>query len=412
MVAEAARRPLLTYAAASHCSGRPHVAITTGAPAVPTRAASASARPGFAANWNELKPVTTSNDRSAKGSCSISPTTSSAAGVRSRAISIIGAAASRPLTWRPAAPRASGTAPLRTPRRAAGFRPRSRARQERPRRARHLRLLGGEVAGSLSPELSLDGAGAVCVACVVVMATVWAPRGQASSPDRAIFSMSGYVARRVSREAPLSGDRDRGRSRRDAELGEDVRHMPVNGVFADHEPFGDHGFERPSATSLRTSSSRAVSRHRLEGTVGAPRRASSLAASLAARRHRVPRARSWPYPPRPRLRPDGHLRPAPVPARGAPGPARTPPRRGDADRQRPRTGAPLAQRHPRPLRSRRRRARSAACSESFPTAVAISCKPGALRGPARGRPSRSRSSPAAHTLPRPRSSAPRPRLRT
>ena len=96
----------LTYAAASHCSGRPHVAITTGASAVPTRAASASARPGSAANWNELKPVTTSKDRSAKGSCSISPTTSSAPGVRSRAISIIGAAASRPLT---SAPRCSAS---------------------------------------------------------------------------------------------------------------------------------------------------------------------------------------------------------------------------------------------------------------------------------------------------------------
>ena len=59
-------------------SGSPQTWITTGAPGFATRPASRSAATMSVAKKNELKPVTRSKLSSAKGSDSISPTSSSA----------------------------------------------------------------------------------------------------------------------------------------------------------------------------------------------------------------------------------------------------------------------------------------------------------------------------------------------
>ena len=109
-----ARTTALTYAAASHWSGRPHVAMTIGAPGRLTRPASRRACPRSAARWNAVDHV--------EGVVRVGRTR---------------AAASMPADGRAAsALPAAGTAPGRSRRPALASRRRSRRRRGPPRRAR------------------------------------------------------------------------------------------------------------------------------------------------------------------------------------------------------------------------------------------------------------------------------------
>ena len=88
------------------CRGLHAFAVSPGhdhhlSPEARHRRASARARTGSPANWNELKPVTTSKDASPNGTSSRSATLKSPAGTRSRAIASRGSAASKPDTFAP-----------------------------------------------------------------------------------------------------------------------------------------------------------------------------------------------------------------------------------------------------------------------------------------------------------------------